>query len=202
MKKGWIIAIGIIVVIIVFTIVILSVFTGKYNSFVSGEETVKSAWGEVENKYQQRFDLIPNLVETVKGYAKHEKETFVDVTEARSKISQINMSPDMLKNADQFSKFSEAQSGLSSALSKLMVVVEKYPELKANQNFLGLQSQLEGSENRIAVARKRFNDAAQEYNTTIKKFPNNIIAGMFNFKEYQYFKGEEAAKKAPKVSFN
>lgn len=201
MSKGWIITLGILGLLILFVIIIVGYFISAHNSLVAAEETVKKQWGQVQNTYQRRLDLIPNLVETVKGYATHEKETFTSVTEARSKISQINMTPDMLKNADQFAKFSEAQAGLSSALSKLMVVMEKYPELKANENFKALQVELAGTENRIAVERKRYNDMVNAYNTEIRTIPKNFIAGMFNFKEYNYFKAEEGAEKAPKVKF-
>lgn len=202
MKKGWIIALAILGFLILAVVIIIGYFVSSYNSIVAGEQSVKEQWAQVENVYQRRLDLIPNLVETVKGYAKHEKETFVSVTEARSKVSQINMSPDMLKNADQFSKFNDAQAGLSSALSRLMVVVEKYPELKANENFKGLQVELAGSENRISNERRRYNEIAKAYNTNIKTVPQNFIAGMFNFKEYNYFKADEGAAKAPKVNFN
>lgn len=188
-------------VVILIAAVIVFYFIGKYNSFVTGEQSVKSQWAQVESQYQRRFDLIGNLVETVKGYAKHEKETLQNIVEARSKVGQPTLSPDALKNPEQFSKFAENQAGLSSALSRLLVVVEKYPDLKANENFLTLQSQLEGTENRISVERMRYNEAVQKYNAMIKYFPGSFIANMFNFKEYQYFKAEESAQKAPQVKF-
>lgn len=173
------------------------------NNFVVQEENVKSKWSQVENVYQRRLDLIPNLVNTIKGYASHEKETLEGVVEARSKATQI--SGDALKNVindpQAFQKFQESQSALSSALSKLMVVVERYPDLKANQNFLELQSQLEGTENRITVERKRYNDAAQEFNVAIRKFPGAMVASIFGFKEKAYFQSEAAASKAPEVKF-
>jgi LemA protein len=188
-------------------LLIVALFLGvylknNYNQMVQMEENVKEKWSQVENVYQRRFDLIPNLVATVKGYAEHEKDTFKAVTEARAKAGgTFNISDKVLNDPNAFAKFQQAQGALSSALSRLMVVVEKYPELKANQNFLALQSQLEGTENRIAVERKRFNEAAKNYNIFIKQFPRTIIANMFGFKEKPYFKSDEGAKKAPKVEF-
>ena len=197
MKTGHYVLIGFVVVIL------LSVFSviGSYNSMVSKDEGVSSAWSQVENVYQRRSDLIPNLVATVKGYASHEKETFTAVIEARAKATQTkidisNVNPAMIQ------KFQAAQDGLSSALSKLMVVVEKYPELKANENFRDLQAQLEGTENRIAVERRKFNETCQDYNTYIKKFPRVLFAGMFGFEQRPYFKAEEGAEKVPTVSFD
>jgi len=158
---------------------------------------------QVENVYQRRFDLIPNLVETVKGYAAHEKETFTEVTEARAKAGgMLNISKEVLNDPAMFQKFNEAQAGLSGALQRLMVVVEKYPDLKANQNFLALQDQLEGTENRITTERKRFNDSARIYNTYIKQFPKVILANMFGFKERPYFKAAEGSDEVPKVDFS
>lgn len=172
------------------------------NNMVKMEENVKEKWSQVENVYQRRFDLIPNLVATVKGYAEHEKDTFIAVTEARSKVGgQINISDDVINNPQAFQQFQQAQSSLSSALQRLMVVVEKYPDLKANENFLNLQNQLEGTENRISVERRRFNEAAREFNTYIKIFPNSFIASFRNFKEKAYFLSDEGAKTAPKVEF-
>ncbi len=172
------------------------------NNMVRYDENVKEKWSQVENVYQRRYDLIPNLVATVKGYAEHEKETFIAVTEARSKVGgQINVSDDIINNPQAFQQFQQAQSSLSSALQRLMVVVEKYPDLKANENFLNLQNQLEGTENRIAVERRRFNEAAREFNTYIKVFPNSFIASFRNFKEKVYFLSDEGAKTAPKVEF-
>jgi len=172
------------------------------NNMVKFDENVKEKWSQVENVYQRRFDLIPNLVATVKGYAEHEKETFIAVTEARSKVGgQINVSKDIVDNPQAFQQFQQAQSSLSSALQRLMVVVEKYPDLKANENFLNLQNQLEGTENRITVERRRFNEAAREFNTYIKVFPNSFIASFRNFKGKAYFLSDEGAKTAPKVEF-
>lgn len=178
---------------------------GSYNGLVSLDQAVQAQWAQVENAYQRRADLVPNLVETVKGAAAFEKDTFTAVTEARSKVGQI--SADALKGAiatpESFQKFQQAQDGLSSALSRLMVVVEKYPELKANQNFRDLQVQLEGTENRISVERMRFNEAAQAFNTRRMSFPTTLIAGFFGerFREKVYFKAQEGAATAPKVKF-
>ena len=198
-KTGCLIA---VVVIILFIIIVIVSLIGSYNNMVKLDEGVKEKWSQVENVYQRRYDLIPNLVETVKGYAKHEQETFTQVTEARAKAGgTFNISEQVLNDPAMFQKFQQAQAGLSGALQRLMVVVEKYPELKANQNFLALQDQLEGTENRITVERKRFNEAARYYNTYIKQFPKMILANMFGFKEKQYFKSTEGAEEAPKVEF-
>jgi LemA protein len=172
----------------------------QYNTMVERQEAVVAQWAQVENVYQRRADLIPNLVSTVKGYAEFEQETLTGVIEARAKATSITIDPSKL-DANSIQKFQAAQDGLSSALSKLMVVVEKYPDLKANQNFLELQAQLEGTENRIAVERKKYNEISQDYNTYIKKFPNNIIAGWFDFEQKEYFKSDAGAEKAPKVEF-
>ncbi len=196
MKKSWIV-IGVIVLVI---IVLYSMFKGTYNNMVTMSEAVDAQWSQVENVYQRRADLIPNLVNTVKGYANHEKETLEGVIEARSKATSVNVDASNL-DAQSLQKFQAAQDGLSQALSKLMVVVERYPDLKANQNFLDLQAQLEGTENRIAVERKKFNEQVRAYNTYIKKFPNNIFAGMFGFEKKPYFKAEAGAEKAPEVKF-
>lgn len=167
---------------------------------VSKQEAVTAQWSQVENVYQRRADLIPNLVETVKGYANFEKETLTGVIEARSKATSVTIDPSKL-DAESIQKFQQAQDGLSSALSKLMVVVERYPDLKANQNFLELQSQLEGSENRITVERKKFNETVQDYNTYIRKFPQNLVAGMFDFEKKGYFEAKEGSENAPVVKF-
>jgi len=196
MKKTWIV----LAVIAVLLLLAYSSITGSYNSMVSMREDVTKAWSEVGNQYQRRSDLIPNLVSTVKGYADFEKETLTQVIEARAKATAVNINPDKL-DAQSLQNFQNAQSGLSSALSKLMVVVEKYPELKANQGFLDLQVQLEGTENRITVARMKFNESAQSYNTYIQKFPKNIFAGMFGFEKKVYFEAEKGAEKAPQVQF-
>ncbi len=198
-KKGCLIAIGVVVILI---IIMISSIIGTYNNMVKLDEGVKEKWSQVENVYQRRYDLIPNLVNTVKGYAAHEKETFTAVTEARAKAGgTFNISDQVLNDPAMFQKFQQAQSSLGGALQRLMVVMEKYPDLKANQNFLALQDQLEGTENRIAVERKRFNEAARFYNTYIKMFPKVILANMFGFDEKQYFKSTEGAEEAPKVEF-
>ena len=164
------------------------------------DENVDGKWAQVENVYQRRADLIPNLVNTVKGYASHEKETLEGVIEARAKASSVNIDAGNL-TPQSFQAFQQAQDGLSSALSKLMVVVERYPELKANQNFLELQAQLEGTENRIAIERKKFNEATQGYNTYIKVFPKNLLANMFGFEKKPYFQAQAGADKVPEVQF-
>ena len=198
-KKGCLIAIGVVVILIIITI---SSIIGTYNNMVKLDESVIEKWSQVENVYQRRYDLIPNLVNTVKGIAAHERETFTAVTEARAKAGgTFNISEQVLNDPAMFQKFQQAQSSLGGALQRLMVVMEKYPDLKANQNFLALQDQLEGTENRIAVERKRFNEAARYYNTYIKMFPKVIIANMFGFDEKQYFKSTEGAEEAPKVEF-
>ena len=171
-----------------------------YNTMVTLDEGISSQWAQVENAYQRRADLIPNLVNTVKGYADFEKETLTQVIEARSKATSVNIDPGNL-TPEAINQFQNAQAGLSSALSKLMVVVERYPELKANQNFLELQAQLEGTENRISVERRKFNEATRQYNTYIRKFPKNIVAGIFSFDKKAYFEAEEKAKEVPKVEF-
>jgi len=192
----------VIIVLLILIIGIYSFLKNSYNQMVTKNENVKAKWSQVENVYQRRLDLIPNLVNTVKGYAAHEKETFTAVTEARAKAGgMLNISDKVLNDPAMFQKFQQAQSTLGGALQRLMVVMEKYPELKANENFLALQDQLEGTENRIAVERKRFNEAAQDYNVYIKKFPRVILANMFGFKEKPYFKSSEGAEKAPKVEF-
>ncbi|MFH2091800.1 MAG: LemA family protein [Pseudomonadota bacterium] len=174
-----------------------------YNTIQQNEETVFKAWGDVESNLQRRADLIPNLVETVKGYASHEKETLEAVIEARSRATSVQLSPKDLGSAGAMERFSQMQGGLSSALSRLMVVVEKYPDLKANQNFLDLQNQLEGTENRINVARQRFNQAVELFNFSIRKFPNSLTNSfVLHLERKEYFKAEESAKSAPKVNFN
>ena len=173
---------------------------GTYNTMVTQDEGVKTAWSQVENQYQRRMDLIPNLVNTVKGYATHEKETLEGVVSARAEATKTTIDPSNL-NEESMKKFQAAQGELSSALSRLMLVIERYPDLKANQNFYELQAQLEGTENRISVERKRFNETAQSYNTYIRSFPTNILAGMFGFQPKAYFSAESGAEKAPKVEF-
>ena len=173
---------------------------GTYNTMVTQDEGVKTAWSQVENQYQRRMDLIPNLVNTVKGYATHEKETLEGVVSARAEATKTTIDPSNL-NEESMKKFQAAQGELSSALSRLMLVIERNPDLKANQNFSELQAQLEGTENRISVERKRFNETAQSYNTYIRSFPTNILAGMFGFQPKAYFSAESGAEKAPKVEF-
>lgn len=191
-----------LIVIIVIVIGLYSWVKGNYNRMVLLDENVNEKWSQVENVYQRRMDLIPNLVSTVKGYAEHEQETFTAVTSARAKVGgMVNIDESVLNNPEMFEKFQQAQSELGSALQRLMVVQERYPELKANQNFLSLQSQLEGTENRIAVERKRFNEAARQYNTQIRVFPNNIFANMFGFAAKPYFKAAQGAETAPPVEF-
>ncbi len=198
MKKSWII-IGIVVLVV---IVIYSSLKGTYNGLVTGEETVNKSWADVQGAYQRRADLIPNLVSTVKGYANFEQQTLIKVIEQRANATKptINIDPAKL-NENTLAQFQKAQDELGSSLSRLMVVVEKYPDLKANQNFLQLQAQLEGTENRINVERRNFNDAVQQYDTKLRKFPTNIIAGMFGFEKKPYFQAQAGADTAPKVNF-
>jgi LemA protein len=195
--KKWI-TIGVIVVVL---LIIYSSFKGAYNQMVTMDESISQTWAQVENVYQRRLDLIPNLVNTVKGYADFEQETLTGVVEARAKATQVNINPQNL-TPDALQQFQGAQDGLSSALSRLMVVVERYPDLKANQNFLELQAQLEGTENRIAVERKKFNESVQGYNTYIRKFPNTMYAGMFGFATRGYFEASAGAETVPTVSFD
>jgi len=171
-----------------------------YNKMVDLDEQVSSQWSQVENVYQRRADLIPNLVNTVKGYAEHEQETLTGVIEARSKATSVNLDPNNL-TPEAIEQFNQAQEGLSSALSRLMVVVERYPDLKANQNFLDLQAQLEGTENRITVERMKFNETTQAYNSYIRKFPQLIYAGMLGFDKKNYFEARQGADQAPVVEF-
>lgn len=190
---------GLVITIAIVAVVLIWGVSG-YNGLVSMDESVQNKWADVETQYQRRADLIPNLVNTVKGYAVHEKETLEGVVKARSEATSVKVDPENM-TAEQMAQYQKAQNGVSSALSKLLLVVEKYPDLKANQNFLELQSQLEGTENRITVARRDFNGAAKEYNTAIRKFPKNILAGMFGFEKKAYFEAQEGAEKAPEVQF-
>ena len=197
--KTGLIVLGIIVLII---FSLYGCVSSSYNSMVTADEGVKAAWSQVENVYQRRFDLIPNLVNTVKGYASHEEKVFTEIAEMRSKAGGvINVSDEVLNNPESFEKFQKVQSELGGALQRLISVAENYPELKANENFRDLQSQLEGTENRIAVERKRFNEAVQAYNLLTRRFPQVMIANMFGFREKSYFKADEQAATAPKVSF-
>jgi len=175
---------------------------GVYNRLVGLDEGVKTAWSQVENTYQRRADLIPNLVKTVEGAADFERATLTEVIEARAKATSVQITPQDLTNPEALARYQQAQDSLSSALSRLMVVVERYPELKANQNFLQLQDELAGTENRIAVERKRFNEVAQGYNTARRSFPKNLIAQWFGFGEAAYFEAAEGAEQAPKVEFD
>lgn len=200
MKKGCLVILGIFVVI---GIIVVLISVGSYNKMIAKDENVKEKWSQVENVYQRRLDLIPNLVETVKGYATHERETFQAVTEARSQAKgTFNISGDMLTNPEMFAKFQQAQNTLTGALSRMMVVLERYPELKANENFLSLQNQLEGTENRIAVERKRFNEVARDFNIYVRRFPQVILANIFGFQQKAYFEAQEGANIAPKVKFD
>lgn len=173
---------------------------GSYNRMVGMDEAVTGQWAQVETAYQRRADLIPNLVNTVKGYAEHERETLTEVIEARAKATSVTINPENI-NPQAIQQFQAAQDGLSSALGKLMVVVERYPDLKANQNFLDLQQQLESTENRIAVERRKFNDATRDYNTFIRSFPKNILASIFGFETKGYFEAVEGSEEAPTVEF-
>ena len=195
MKKlmPWIVVLGVLAIIVLWC-------AGVYNRFVTAEEQVESSWAQVENQYQRRADLVPNLVETVKGYASHEQETLDAVVSARARATQVTIDP---SNAtpEQLAAYQTAQGDLSQALGRLLAVAESYPDLKANENFRDLQQQLEGTENRITVARQLFNDEARAYNTLIRRFPNNLLAGMFGFEKKPYFEAEEGSNKAPKVAF-
>jgi LemA protein len=188
--------------IAIFLFLAFSLYGCGYNTLVQLDENVSQAWSQVENQYQRRADLIPNLVKTVQGYADFEKGVLTEVTEMRSKVGQIQLSADDLSDETKFQQFQKAQDELSGALSRLLVVVENYPQLKANENFLSLQTQLEGTENRIAVERKKFNEVVQEYNTKIRSFPTLITAKIFGFKEKQYFKSAPGTEKAPDVNFD
>jgi LemA protein len=192
---------GLIVLVLGLAVVVGLFLFSNYNSLVSLQEGVNAAWSQVENVYQRRLDLVPNLVETVKGVADFEQETYTAVAEARAKAGQVRLTPEMLGDPAAFSRFQQAQGELGSALSRLLVVAENYPQLKANQNFLELQSQLEGTENRIAVERRRFNEVAQGYNVAVRTFPRNIVASVFGFAQKPYFAATEGADKAPEVKF-
>lgn len=193
---------GLITLLVIAAIVLIGYFwvKGSYNTMVLQEEQVTTAWSQVENVYQRRADLIPNLVSTVKGYASHERETLEEVVNARAKATQTNINPQNMTQSSM-EQFSQAQGALSSALSRLMVVVERYPDLKANQNFIELQAQLEGTENRITVERQKYNETARQYNTTIRQFPKNMFANMFGFNRKEYFEANQGAETAPEVQF-
>ena len=193
MKKSTIILIAVVAIVAIWGV-------SAYNGLVKMDESVNTAWSNVENQYQRRADLIPNLVNTVKGYAAHEKETFQAVTEARSKATQMSISADEL-TPEKMLEYQKAQGEVGAALSRLLAITEAYPDLKANENFKELQAQLEGTENRISVERRNFNEVARSYNTSIRTFPKTIIAGICGFDKRPYFEAEEGANKAPKVKF-
>ena len=191
-----------LIIVLVCVFAIFGWFKNTYNNLVYQDEGVSAAWAEVQNQYQRRLDLIPNLVSTVKGYAKHESDVFTQVSEARSKAGgQINISDEVLNDPEAFARYQQIQDNLGASLQRLVMVTEQYPELKADQNFLALQDQLEGTENRITVARNRFNDTAKKYNKRIRQFPANIIANMSGFEARPYFSASAEAQSAPKVEF-
>ena len=189
----WIVVLGVLAIVIIWGV-------GRYNAIITAEENVNTAWSQVENQYQRRADLIPNLVETVKGYAAHESATFEDVIAARAKATQVVVDPTNA-TAEQIAAFQAAQGELSQALGRLMAISENYPDLKASQNFAALQSQLEGTENRITVARNNFNEMARQFNTMIRRFPTNLIANAMNAEKRPYFEANDGADKAPQVQF-
>lgn len=188
------------VLLAIVVIVGLFIWT-SYNGLVTADETVSQQWAQVETTYQRRADLVPNLVATVKGYAAHEKSTFIEVTQARASVARVSANSQPYNDPAQLAQYQQAQQQLGSALGRLMLVVERYPDLKANQNFLTLQDQLEGTENRIAVARERFNTAAKAYNVKIRVFPGNIMAKWFGFTPKAYFEASQGADKAPQIAF-
>lgn len=201
MKKfpKWLVA---LIIVLVCVLCIFSCCKNTYNSLVNLDEGVSEQWAEVQNQYQRRLDLIPNLVSTVKGYAKHESDVFTQISEARASAGgQINISDEVLSDPEAFARYQQVQDNLGSSLQRLLVVTENYPELKADQNFLSLQDQLEGTENRITVARQRYNDVARKYNTKVRSFPANIIANMGGFEKKTYFAASSEAQSAPKVEF-
>ena len=200
MKKSLLVLIGVFVFLGLVVLIGFLTSISTYNKMVQYDEAVTTSWSQVENVYQRRADLIPNLVNTVKGYADFEKETLTQVIEARAKATSVNITAENL-NEQTMAQFQQAQAGLSSALSKLMVVVEKYPDLKANQNFLELQAQLEGTENRIANERMKFNETTKIYNVYVRKFPARFFASLYGFEQKPYFKAEAGAEKVPEVKF-
>lgn len=201
MSKGGKIGLIVLAVVVIIVLILASSIRNMYNGFVRLDEDVNQKWSQVQNVYQRRYDLIPNLVETVKGYAAHERQTLQAVTEARSRVGGvINLKAEDL-TPENIARFQQAQAGLSGALQRLMVVIERYPDLKANQNFIRLQDELAGTENRIAVERRRFTQSVQGYNSTIRRFPQVIFAGMFGFEKKGYFEAVQQAQEAPKVQF-
>ncbi len=200
-SRGCMIAVAGLIVVAVVVVGLFLWGLGIYNNLVTGDETVRKSWSDVEAQYQRRLDLIPNLVSTVKGYATQEQTVFIGVAEARSKVSQMTVTKEVLEDPQAFAKFQQAQDQLSGALSRLLVVAEQYPQLKSNENFMDLQKQLEGTENRITVARSRYNETVQTFNVTVRRFPASIIAGITGFREKAYFQAKEGADQAPKVSF-
>lgn len=201
MSTGAKIALGVVGGVLLIAFLIGSWAVGTYNGIVKSDEAVRSAWSQVENQYQRRFDLIPNLVETVRGFAKQEKEVLENVTAARASVGQMKITPEVLRDPNAFARFQQVQDGLGSALSRLLVVSENYPTLRSNENFLTLQSQLEGTENRIAVERRRFNETVEQFNVQIRTFPASFIAGFGGFREAQYFKGTAGSEQVPQVKF-
>ncbi len=201
MSKAGKIGCGVLIVLALIAVMFGVTIKNMYNGFVRDREAVTGAWAQVQNVYQRRFDLIPNLVETVKGYASHERETLQAVTEARAKVGGVTQLNANDLTPENMAKFQQAQAGLSGALQRLMVVVERYPDLKANQNFIRLQDELAGTENRIAVERRRFNELVRQYNQSIQTFPNMIVANLFGFTQKPYFEADQAAQTAPKVEF-
>ena len=189
----WIVVLGVLAIAVIWGVI-------RYNAIITAEENVNTAWSQVENQYQRRADLIPNLVETVKGYAAHERETLESVIAARAKATQVVVDPNHA-TVEQMAAFQAAQGEISQALGRLMAISENYPDLKANQNFSALQSQLEGTENRITVARNNFNEVARQYNTMIRRFPTNLIANAMNADKRAYFEAEEGAEQVPQVRF-
>ena len=196
--KGCLIAIAVGVALVV---ILGFLFSGNYNRFVSGQEGIEAAWSEIDNQYKRRFDLIPSLVETVKGAADFERSTLTEVTEARASVGKLQLPSNLPTDPGQLNAYMNAQNSLGGALGRLMVVVERYPELKANQNFLSLQDQLEGTENRIAAARRDYIDTVKNYNTSIRKFPGNLIAGMFGFERAAQIEASEEERQRPEVNF-
>ena len=200
-SRGCFIAAVIVGVLVLVVFGLFSWGVAVNNTLVTMDEGVRSGWSQVETQYQRRADLIPNLVETVKGFANQEQDVLIGVTEARAKVSQLTVTKDVLDNPQSFAKFQAAQDQLGSALSRLLVVSENYPQLKSNENFLQLQNQLEGTENRITVARQRFNESVQGYNTTLRRFPASLVAAFRGFREKPYFQAKEGSENAPQVKF-